>query len=447
MSAPPVDAGDTAWLLTSTALVMVMLPGLALFYGGLVRRSSSLNTHMMTIAALGIVGVQWVVCGYSLAFAPGAPWIGGLAWVGFVHVGVDPNAAYAAGVPQLAFAVFQAMFAAITAALISGAVVERMRFPVYLAFVVAWTTLVYDPLAHWVWGDGGWLHSLGALDFAGGTVVHVSAGTSALVAAAMLGKRRDLGRASLVPHNVPLTLLGAGLLWFGWFGFNAGSALSASGVAANAFVTTNTAAAAALTLWMLVDHVRTGRSTAVGAATGAVVGLVAITPAAGYVTPLAALAIGALGAGASYAAMQFRARTKVDDALDVFACHGVAGITGALLTGVFATRAVNPLGADGLLAGHPAQLGIQAIAVAAAVVIAGAGTASILMVLRAFGSLRITLADEIAGIDVSQHGEQAYHDGDLGEPIGGDVALGGSVLIAASEMNEGQGRLAGAALA
>src|SRR6185312_8028398 len=259
----------------------------------------------------------------------------------------------------------------------------------------------------------------------------------ALVAAAMLGKRRDLGRASLVPHNVPLTLLGAGLLWFGWFGFNAGSALSASGVAANAFVTTNTAAAAALTVWMLIDHVRTDRSTAVGAATGAVVGLVAITPAAGYVTPLAAIAIGAIGAGASYAAMQFRARTKVDDALDVFACHGVAGITGALLTGVFATRAVNPSGADGLLAGHPAQLGVQAIAVAAA----------ILGVLRAFGSLRIALADEIAGIDASQHGEQAYHDGDLGEPAGGDVALGGSVLIAASEMNEEQGRLTGALLA
>ena len=447
MSAPSVDAGDTAWLLTSTALVMVMLPGLALFYGGLVRRSSSLNTHMMTIAALGVVGVQWVLCGYSLAFAPNTPWIGGLAWAGFARVGADANAAYAAGVPHLAFAGFQAMFAVITVALISGAVVERMRFPVYLAFAVAWTTLVYDPLAHWVWGDGGWLRSLGALDFAGGTVVHVSAGTSALVAAAMLGKRRDLGRASLVPHNVPLTLLGAGLLWFGWFGFNAGSALSASGVAANAFVTTNTAAAAALTVWMLIDHARTGRSTAVGAATGAVVGLVAITPAAGYVTPLAAIAIGVLGAGASYAAMQFRARTKVDDALDVFACHGVAGITGALLTGVFATRAVNPSGADGLLAGHPAQLGVQAVAVAGAIVIAGAGTAAIFGVLRAFGSLRVTLADEIAGIDVSQHGEQAYHDGDLGEPAGGDVALGGSVLIAASEMDEGQGRLAGVVLA
>ena len=446
MSAPPIDAGDTAWLLTSTALVMVMMPGLALFYGGLVRRSSSLNTHMMTIAALGVVGVQWVLCGYSLAFAPGGPWMGALAWAGFAHVGAGANAAYAAGVPHLAFAAFQAMFAAITVALISGAVVERMRFPVYLAFAVAWTTLVYDPLAHWVWGDGGWLRSLGALDFAGGTVVHVSAGTSALVAAAMLGKRRDLGRA-LVPHNVPLTLLGAGLLWFGWFGFNAGSALSASAVAANAFVTTNTAAAAALTLWMLIDHVRTGRSTAVGAATGAVVGLVAITPAAGYVTPLAAIAIGALGAGASYAAMQFRARTKVDDALDVFACHGVAGIAGALLTGVFATRAVNPSGGDGLLAGHPAQLAVQAIAVTAAIVIAGAGTASILGLLRAFGPLRITLADEVAGIDVSQHGEQAYHDGDLGEPAGGHVALGGSVLIAASEMHEGQGRLTSAALA
>src|SRR5690348_10907229 len=352
MSAPPVDAGDTAWLLTSTALVMVMLPGLALFYGGLVRRSSSLNTHMMTIAALGIVGVQWVVCGYSLAFAPGAPWIGGLAWVGFAHVGADPNAAYAAGVPHLAFAAFQAMFAAITVALISGAVVERMRFPLYLAFALAWTTLVYDPLAHWVWGDGGWLHSLGALDFAGGTVVHVSAGTAALVAALMLGRRHAIARGGLVPHNVPFALLGAGLLWFGWFGFNAGSALNASPLAVTAFVNTHAAAAAALACWLLLDLARSRRTTAVGAATGAIVGLVAITPAAGFVTPRSALLIGALAAGAVYLAMQLRAHSKIDDALDVFACHGVAGILGALLTGVFATKAVNPAGADGLLAGN-----------------------------------------------------------------------------------------------
>jgi Amt family ammonium transporter len=380
--------------------------------------------------------VQWVVCGYSLAFSPLAPYIGGLSWAGFAHVGLDANPSYGPTIPHLAFAAFQSMFAAITVALISGAVVERMRFRMYLAFALCWTTLVYDPLAHWVWGDGGWLHTLGALDFAGGTVVHVSAGTSALVAAIMLGKRRDVGRAALVPHNVPATLLGAGLLWFGWFGFNAGSALAASGVAANAFVTTNTAAAAALTTWMLLDLGRTGRSTAVGAATGVVVGLVAITPAAGFVTPVAALAIGALGAGASYAAIQLRARTRIDDALDVFACHGVAGIAGALLTGVFATRAVNPGGGDGLLAGNPAQLGIQLLAVSAAIVIAGAGTALILGALRAVASLRVPLGVEITGggIDIAEHGERAYHGGDLGETAGGDVDLGGSVVLVASEV-------------
>lgn len=439
MSATTISAGDTAWVLTASALVMLMLPGLAFFYGGLVRGKSSLNTIMMTVGALGLVTVQWVAFGYSLAFSTGSPLVGGWSWAGFAHVALEPNTTYAATIPHLAFAAFQAMFAAITVALISGAVVERLRFRVYLAFVAFWTTLVYDPLAHWVWGDGGWLHALGALDFAGGTVVHVSAGTSALVAALVLGKRRDLGRVALMPHNVPFTLLGAGLLWFGWFGFNAGSALAANGVAANAFVTTHAAAAAALTTWMVLDLVRTGRPTAVGAATGAVVGLVAITPAAGFVTPLAALAIGALGAGASYAAMQIRARTAIDDALDVFACHGVAGIGGALLTGVFATRAVNPGGGDGLLAGHAAQLGVQAIAVGATMVLAAAGTAAILFVVRAVAALRVPLADEIVGIDVAEHGEQAYHGGELGALGGHDVAIGGSVLVPTNELPRGVG--------
>ena len=431
MSAAVMSAGDTAWVLVSAALVMLMLPGLALFYGGLVRGSSSLNTLMMTVAALGIVSVQWVVAGYSLAFAPLTPYAGGLQWLGFAGVGLDPNPTYAATIPHLAFAAFQSMFAAITVALISGAVVERLRFRVYLAFVLLWTTFIYDPLAHWVWGSGGWLHTLGALDFAGGTVVHVSAGTSALVAAVILGKRRDYGRAPLMPHNVPMTVLGAWLLWFGWFGFNAGSALAASGVAANAFVTTNTAAAAALTAWLLLDLGRTGRSTAVGAATGAVVGLVAITPAAGFVTAMSAIAIGGLGACASYAAMQLRARTRVDDALDVFACHGVAGIVGALLIGVFATTAVNPAGGDGLLAGNPAQLGIQAIAVLSAVVLAGGGTAIILVGLRALSQLRVPLVAEVTGIDIAEHGERAYHGSELGETEPGQADLGrGVVLIA-----------------
>ena len=421
-----ISAGDTAWVLVSAALVMLMVPGLAFFYGGLVRRKSSLNTLMMSMAALGVISVQWVVIGYSLAFSPGSSLIGGFAWAGLRVVGATANPTYAATIPHLAFAAFQMMFAAITIALVSGAVVERMKFSAYLLFAVLWSTLIYDPLAHWVWGDGGWLHTLGALDFAGGTVVHISAGISALVAALMLGKRRDFGRAPLVPHNVPFTVLGAGLLWFGWFGFNAGSALAANGVAANAFVTTHTAAAAALTMWMVLDLLRNRHCTAVGAATGAVVGLVAITPAAGYVTPPAAIAIGVIAATASFFAMQLRARTQLDDALDVFACHGVAGILGALLTGVFATKSVNAGGRDGLLAGNAHQLTVQILAVLATVLLAGIGTAILLSVVKAFGGLRISLADEIAGIDVAEHGEQAYHGGDLDELAGG---LGDSIVL------------------
>ncbi len=428
---PPdaISAGDTAWVLVSAALVMVMVPGLAFFYGGLVRTKSSLNTLVMSLAALALVTVQWVLGGYSLAFAPGGGWIGGLQWWGLGGVGAAPYAGYAAGVPHLAFAVYQAMFAGITVALISGAVVERMKFPAYLLFAVAWTTLVYDPLAHWVWGEGGWLRALGVLDFAGGTVVHVSAGTSALVAALMLGRRRGLGQATLGAHNVPFTLLGAGLLWFGWFGFNAGSALAASGVAAGAFVTTHAAASAGLVAWMLVDLARTRKATAVGAATGAVAGLVAITPAAGFVTPRAALVIGALGAAASYAAIQIRTRTKVDDALDVFACHGVAGVVGALLTGVFATTAVNAAGADGLLAGNARQVGMQAVAVLATIVFSGAATAVILVAVKALVGLRIPVTDEMAGVDWSEHGEHAYHGGGVSDLADGLSSLGASVLI------------------
>ena len=426
-----ISAGDTAWVLISTALVLLMVPGLAFFYGGLVRSRSSLNTLMMSIAALGVVTVQWVVVGYSLAFDTGTPLIGGLGFAGFAGVSLDANAAYAATIPHSAFAAFQAMFAAITVALISGAVIERIRFRAYLVFVLAWTTLVYDPLAHWVWGDGGWLRALGALDFAGGTVVHVSAGTSALVAAWLLGRRRD---AHQLPHNVPFAMLGAGLLWFGWFGFNAGSALAANGVAANALVTTHTAAAAALTVWMLLDITRTGTSTAVGAATGAVVGLVAITPAAGFVTPGSALLIGALAAGASYAAIQLRARTRIDDALDVFACHGVAGILGALLTGVFATKTVNPAGADGLLYGNAAQLGVQALAVVATIALSGGFTAVIIVAMRALMQVRLPLDQEIRGVDLGEHGEEAYHGGDIGELAGRHIGLGDSVLLPASEV-------------
>ena len=430
MNTVAISTGDTAWVLISTALVMLMVPGLALFYGGLVRGKNALNSMMMSLAPLGIVTVQWVVIGYSLSFAPGNGFLGGLAFWGFNAVGGGANPTYAATIPHVAFAMFQAMFAIITVSLISGAVVERMRFPAYLAFGVAWTTLVYDPLAHWVWGDGGWLRTLGALDFAGGTVVHVSAGTAALVAAIVLGKRHVVGRAPLVPHSVPFTLFGAGLLWFGWFGFNAGSALTASDIAALAFASTHAAAAAGLTAWILVDLVRTGKTTAVGAATGAVIGLVAITPAAGFVSTRSGLVIGALAAVASYTAMQIRARTTLDDTLDVFACHGVAGIFGALLTGVFASKVVNPAGADGLIHGggfH--QLGVQAIAVLVTMVLSGGLTAGILFALQAVMKVRTTIASELIGLDSSEHGEEAYHAGDLGEMGGSAGALGHGVIL------------------
>jgi Amt family ammonium transporter len=429
-AATTISAGDTAWVLVSTALVMLMMPGLALFYGGLVRGKNALNSMMMSLAPLGIITVQWVLIGYSLSFAPGSRFLGGLSFWGFNGVGAGANPVYAATIPHVSFAMFQAMFAIITVSLISGAVVERMRFPAFLAFGVLWTTLVYDPLAHWVWGEGGWLRTLGALDFAGGTVVHVSAGTAALVAAMVLGKRHVVGRAPLVPHSVPFTLFGAGLLWFGWFGFNAGSALAASDLAALAFASTHAAAAAGLTAWVLIDLVRTGKTTAVGAATGAVVGLVAITPAAGFVSTRSGLLIGALAAVASYTAMQIRAGTTLDDTLDVFACHGVAGIFGALLTGVFASKLVNPAGADGLmLGGGFHQVWVQAIAVLVTMVLSGALTAGILVALQAVMKVRSSIASEVIGLDSSEHGEEAYHAGDLGEMGGSAGALGHGVVL------------------
>ena len=429
-AAAALSAGDTAWVLMSSALVLLMTVGLAFFYGGLVRPKNSLNTMMMSVVALGVVGVQWVVAGYSLAFAPGSGWLGGLGWALFRGVGVAPAPAYAATIPHQAHALFQGMVAIITPALISGAIVERMRFRAYVAFLVLWSFLVYDPLAHWVWGQGGWLATRGALDFAGGTVVHISAGVSALVVARLLGPRQDFRRTPLAPHSVPLVLLGAGLLWFGWFGFNAGSALAANGIATLAFVNTNAAAAAALVTWAALDTLRLGKATAVGAATGAVAGLVAITPAAGYVSAPAALAIGVLGAGVSYAAMQVRSRTRLDDSLDVFSCHGMAGMTGALLTGVFASRAINPGGADGVLAGNLAQLGVQALAVLAAVAISAVGTAAIFGLLYLTMDVRAGVHDEITGLDISDHGEEAYFGGDVGAVAGSGVSLGRSVIVA-----------------
>ncbi|HEY9227100.1 MAG TPA: ammonium transporter, partial [Gemmatimonadaceae bacterium] len=419
------------WVLVATTLVLLMVPGLALFYGGLVRTRAVLNTFMMSVAALAVVGVQWVLGGYSLAFAPGSL-IGSLTWAGLDGVGAAAGP-YSATIPHAAFAGFQAMFAGITVALISGAMVERVRFHVFVAFALLWTTFVYDPLAHWVWAADGWLRKLGALDFAGGTVVHISAGTAALVAAIMLGRRRDFGRAGLRPHNVVFTLAGAGLLWVGWMGFNAGSSLAADGVAAIALVNTHAAAAAATIAWLSIEFVRRGQATAIGGATGAVVGLVAITPAAGYVTPMSALAIGALGACASYVAVQWRSKTIIDDALDVFACHGVAGIVGALLTGVFASKAVNAAGADGLLYGNARLLGVQTLAVACTIAFAAPMTAAIFSALRAVGSLRLALSDQLAGVDVSEHGEHAYDDGEMSALAGSGPVISEPVVIPSVE--------------
>jgi Amt family ammonium transporter len=429
-----ISAGDTAWVLMSTALVALMVPGLAFFYGGLVRNKSALNTMLMSLGALAIVSVQWVLFGYSLAFGPGSSWIGGFAWLGFRGVTAAANPTYAAALPHLLFAAFQAMFAGITVALFSGAIIDRMRFVGYLLFGLAWTTLVYDPLAHWVWGDGGWLRTLGALDFAGGTVVHISAGTTALVLALLLGPRRDFRKVPNVPHNVPFTLLGAGMLWFGWFGFNAGSALAADGIAANALVTTHSAAAAALVTWVLLELQRGKRATAVGAATGAVVGLVAITPAAGFVTPMSAIAIGALAAPCSFFALHYRMKTRLDDTLDVFACHGVAGIMGAVLTGVFATKAVNPNGADGLLAGNVGLVGVQIAAVLATVAFASLATVGIYSAITLVMPLRVSLETEMQGIDLAEHGEEAYHDADLSDLTGRATSLSDAVVLSVADL-------------
>src|SRR6266536_6335970 len=368
-SAPEINAGDTAWLLASAALVMLMTPALGFFYGGLVRRKNVLSTLMHSWFILALISVQWVLWGYSLAFAPdtGLGIIGGLQWIGLNGVGQEPNPDYAPTVPHLGFMVFQMMFAVITPALITGAFAQRKRFKAFVVFTLLWATFVYDPVAHWVWGVGGWLRVLGTLDFAGGTVVHITSGVSALVAALVLGRRKGLGLEPIEPHDATMTVLGASLLWFGWFGFNAGSAINAGGLAANAFVVTNTAAAMAALTWMTVSWLHKGAPSVLGAAAGAVAGLVAITPASGYVDVSAAILIG-LGAGTfCYVGIQLTKRLRVDDALDVFGVHGIGGMWGALATGIFATVAVNAGAANGLAFGNPGQLGVQAVAVLASV--------------------------------------------------------------------------------
>jgi Amt family ammonium transporter len=429
-----MNNADISWMLLSTALVLLMTPALAFFYGGLVRSKNALNTMMMSFVALGPVAVLWALVGYSLAFAPGNAAVGSLSYAGLRGVGMEAQGA----IPHLLFMAFQGTFAIITPALISGAVVERMRFNAYLAFIALWVLVVYAPVAHWVWG-GGFLASMGALDFAGGAVVHVNAASAALVAALVVGPRKDYGRHAILPHNVPFTMLGAGLLWFGWFGFNAGSALSAGTTATLAFTNTLLAPAATLAAWTAIDMARGGTVTAVGAATAIVVGLVVITPAAGYVGPMSAIVMGAIGAVPSYFALIYRAKTKLDDSLDVVAAHGLGGATGAILTGVFADPAWSG-GPSGLLAGHGAQVLTQIASVLIVLAYSGSATFVILKLLALVMPLRIAVRDEKLGLDVSDHGEEAYTHGDgaiLVTPRGSALPRGAvdAVVI------EGGGRL------
>jgi Amt family ammonium transporter len=406
--APPIDTGNTAWLLVATALVMVMLPGLALFYGGLVRRKNVLSTIMHSFFGLAIVSVVWVLVGFSIAFAPDATGLGlfgGLDYVGFIGVGLDPVEG-GTGIPFILFAAFQLMFAAITPALITGAFAERKRFASFVIFTVLWSVFVYSPIAHWVWASDGWLFGLGALDFAGGTVVHASSGVSALIVALMIGRRYANGDR-MEPHDIPMTVLGAGLLWFGWFGFNAGSSLAANGVAANALLVTNTAAGAATITWVFASYIHKRKVSVLGAACGAVAGLVAITPASGFVTAGGALVIGLAVGGLCYAATLLRSRLAIDDALDVFAVHGVGGMFGAVATGVFATSAIQA-SYSGLIDGNVGQVGTQLLAVGATITYAVVATFIIVKVVDIVLGIRVTTQTEEVGLDLAVHGEAAY---------------------------------------
>lgn len=406
-SGTAISAGDTAWVLASTALVMLMTPGLGLFYAGMVRRKNALATILQSFIMVGLVGVIWVLWGYSLSFGSDK-WglIGGLDYIGLRNVSME-RAFPGTAIPEQAFMIFQAMFAIITPALITGAFAERMRFKAFLLFMILWATVVYNPVAHWVWG-GGWLQNLGALDFAGGTVVHICSGAAALCCAVVLGRRKGYGREEFKPHNLTMTLVGTALLWFGWFGFNAGSALAANGLAVNAFVVTNTAAAAAAMSWVVVEWLHRGKPTALGAASGAVAGLVAITPASGFVGPMAAIAIGAVVSVLCYGAIMMKSKLGYDDSLDVFGIHGVGGTWGAIATGLFATTAINAAGADGLFHGNASLLGKQVIAIAAVMAFSFLVTFVLLKLTNLITPLRADVDDEDAGLDLSQHGEVGY---------------------------------------
>ena len=408
-AAPKVDPGDTAWVLICTALVMLMTPGLAFFYGGMVGRKNVLGILMQCFILLCIISIQWVLFGYSLAFGPGKGFWGGFDWIGLTGVGLEPFKDYSATIPHQAFMIFQAMFAVITPALMIGAFAERMKFSAFVIIMVLWATFVYDPVAHWVWGVGGWLRELGALDFAGGTVVHINAGIAALMTAIVIKKRRGGDRQAILPHNLPFTVLGTALLWFGWFGFNAGSALAANGLSVNAFVVTNTAAAAAGLTWALIDWIFNEKPTMLGCATGAVAGLVAITPAAGFVSALSAIVIGVFVSIFCFMAVSWiKPKFGYDDALDVFGVHCVGGIWGALATGLFASKAINSDGANGLFFGNPKQFLIQLVAVLVTVGYSFVASYIIYKVVDLIIKVRVPEKDETLGLDLTQHHENAY---------------------------------------
>jgi len=404
-----LNAGDTAWVLASSALVLLMTPGLAFFYGGMVRKKNILGILIQCFILMCVISVQWVLFGYSLAFHPGSGFWGGLHWLGLNGVGFEPYADYAATIPHQAFMIFQCMFAIITPALILGAFAERMKFSAFLLFMLLWATFVYDPVCHWVWGVGGFLRNMGALDFAGGTVVHVNAGIAALVTCLMLGKRKGYEGHAYAPHNVPFIVLGAGLLWFGWFGFNSGSALAANGLAVNAFVVTNTAAGAAGLSWALLEWKMSGKPTTFGVATGLVAGLVAITPASGYVNVIGAVIIGLLVSVFCFLMVTvIKSKFGYDDSLDVFGVHGIGGIWGAIATGLFATKSINPAGGDGLFYGNPHQLVTQLIAVGTTIAYSAIGTFLICLVVKAITGLKVSEKEEEMGLDLTQHHERAY---------------------------------------
>jgi Amt family ammonium transporter len=404
-----INSGDTAFILICSALVMFMTPGLALFYAGMVRSKNVLGTIMQSFMVIGLVSVIWVLWGYSIAFGPDVGGLfGSLAWFGLKGVGLSPSPDYADTIPHVAFMMFQGMFAIITPALITGAFAERMKFSTFLVFIGVWSTVVYSPLCHWVWGGGGWLGGLGALDFAGGTVVHISSGASALAAALLISKRRGYGKDHFMPHSLPMTITGTAILWFGWFGFNAGSALACNGLAAGAFVTTHVAASAAALSWMFAEWIHREKPTTLGAASGAVAGLVAITPAAGFVSPVSAIIIGALAGVICYGGVLAKSKFGYDDSLDVVGIHGLGGTWGALATGLFASTAVNPDGANGLFFGNPGQLWIQFVSVVITWVFAFLASVIIFKVLDWTMGLRVSEEDEVRGLDITQHGEAAY---------------------------------------